>query len=211
MSKAFQPVSEVLLPKKKQQSFQDIYGEPENFLEIEVCHHNSPEADITYDRDRPPHDPQSFCNQCSNQITPRVQKAPYHAFRHASALRSTNTQVRNPQTHFGREQYTDYEIFCRTNIPTFRKRQSRLRRRYSDFVALRKMLEQDLSRVVIPPLPGKILLTLNKFNDLNIENRRLGLENFLTIVSGHPLLQTGLRTLVDFLQNERWEPKPRYY
>ncbi|RKP31655.1 putative golgi membrane protein-sorting protein [Metschnikowia bicuspidata] len=154
MSKAFQPVSEVLLPKKKQQSFHDIYGEPENFLEIEV---------------------------------------------------------RNPQTHFGREQYTDYEILCRTNIPTFRKRQSRVRRRYSDFVALRKMLEQDLSRVVIPPLPGKILLTLNKFNDLNIENRRLGLEKFLTIVSGHPLLQTGLKTLVDFLQNERWEPRPRYY
>lgn len=37
MSKAFQPVSEVLLSKKKQQSFNDIYGEPENFLEIEVC------------------------------------------------------------------------------------------------------------------------------------------------------------------------------
>ncbi|WPK24401.1 hypothetical protein PUMCH_001674 [Australozyma saopauloensis] len=111
----------------------------------------------------------------------------------------------------GREQYTDYKIVCRTNIPAFKKRESAVRRRYSDFVAFRKMLEQELNRVVIPPLPGKILLSLNKFNDLNIESRRQGLEKFLTIVSGHPLLQTGLPTLVDFIQNERWEPRNTYY
>lgn len=100
---------------------------------------------------------------------------------------------------------------CRTNIPAFKKRQSRVRRRYSDFVAFRKMLEQELTRVIIPPLPGKILLSLNKFNDLNIETRRQGLEKFLAVVSGHPLLQTGLPTLADFIQNERWEPKAQYY
>lgn len=74
-------------------------------------------------------------------------------------------------------------------------------------MALRKVLEHELTRVVIPPLPGKILLSLNKFNDLNIEARRQGLEKFLTVVSGHPLLQTGSSTLVDFIQNDRWEPK----
>lgn len=37
MSKPFQPVSEILTSKHKQQTFNDIYGEPENFLEIEVC------------------------------------------------------------------------------------------------------------------------------------------------------------------------------
>lgn len=111
----------------------------------------------------------------------------------------------------GREQYTDYEIVCRTNIPAFRKRQSRLRRRYSDFVALRKILEHQQSRVIIPPLPGKILLNSNKFNDVNIELRRQGLEKFLTIVSGHPLLQTTSRTLIDFIQNERWLPKDELY
>lgn len=74
------------------------------------------------------------------------------------------------------------------------------------------MLEQDLSKVVIPPLPGKIFLNLNKFNDLNIESRRQGLEKFLAIVSGHPLLQTAsLNILVDFIQNERWEPRQHYY
>ncbi|KAF7584104.1 putative sorting nexin protein [Clavispora lusitaniae] len=154
MSKAFQPVSEVLTSKHKKQTFEEIYGEPENFLEIEVT---------------------------------------------------------NPRTHYGKEQYTDYEIICRTNIPAFKKRQSSVRRRYSDFVTFRKMLEEESTRVIIPPLPGKILLTSNKFNDLNIENRRQGLEKFLTIVSGHPLLQTGSSTLVDFIQNEKWTPKHVYY
>lgn len=111
----------------------------------------------------------------------------------------------------GREQYTDYEIVCRTNIPAFRKRQSRVRRRYSDFVAFKKMLEQNPSRVVIPPLPGKILLNLNKFNDLNIESRRQGLEKFIITVAGHPLLQTGLSVLVDFIQNEKWDARSSFY
>lgn len=111
----------------------------------------------------------------------------------------------------GREQYTDYEIVCRTNIPAFRKRLSRVRRRYSDFVAFRRMLEQNLGRVVIPPLPGKILLNLNKFNDLNIESRRQGLEKFLTVVAGHPLLQTGLNVLIDFVQGDKWEGRAPFY
>ncbi|SGZ58781.1 CIC11C00000002308 [Sungouiella intermedia] len=149
MSKPFQPVSEILTSKHKQQTFNDIYGEPENFLEIE--------------------------------------------------------------THHGREVFTDYEIVCRTNIPAFKKRTSKVRRRYSDFVTFRKMLEQESTRVIIPPLPGKILFSLNKFNDLNIESRRQGLEKFLAVVSGHPLLQTGSTTLADFIQNEKWEPRHLFY
>lgn len=39
----------------------------------------------------------------------------------------------------------------------------------------------------IPPLPGKVFT--NRFSDEVIEARREGLERFLTIVAGHPLLQ----------------------
>jgi len=85
-----------------------------------------------------------------------------------------------------------------------------VRRRYSDFVIFRKLLEQETTRVIIPPLPGKILLNSNKFNDLNIEKRRQGLEKFLSIVSGHPLLQTGSKTLIEFIQSDRWEPRGYY-
>ncbi|CUM48228.1 unnamed protein product [Debaryomyces tyrocola] len=86
----------------------------------------------------------------------------------------------------------------------------RVRRRYSDFVIFRKLLEQETTRVIIPPLPGKILLNSNKFNDLNIEKRRQGLEKFLSIVSGHPLLQTGSKTLIEFIQSDKWEPRGYY-
>lgn len=116
--------------------------------------------------------------------------------------------MRNPRTYgVGRDVFTDYEIVCRTNIPAFKKRNSKVRRRYSDFEKFRKILEQETTRVIIPPLPGKILLKANKFNEVNIEKRRQGLEKFIVIVSGHPLLQTGSKTLIDFIQDDKWEPK----
>lgn len=98
----------------------------------------------------------------------------------------------------GRHMYTDYEILCRTNIPAFKLRQSSVRRRYSDFEYFRDILERESARVTIPPLPGKVFT--NRFSDDVIENRRAGLEKFLKIVVGHPLLQTGSKVLAAFVQ-----------
>lgn len=96
--------------------------------------------------------------------------------------------------------YTDYEILCRTNIPAFKLRQSSVRRRYSDFEYFRDILERESSRVTIPPLPGKVFT--NRFSDDVIESRRAGLEKFLKIVVGHPLLQTGSKVLAAFVQGQ---------
>lgn len=74
-----------------------------------------------------------------------------------------------------------------TNIPAFKLRHSLVRRRYSDFEAFRDILERESARVNIPPLPGKVFT--NRFSDEVIESRREGLERFLSIVAGHPLLQ----------------------
>lgn len=98
----------------------------------------------------------------------------------------------------GRNMYTDYAIECRTNIPAFRLRSSVVRRRYSDFEAFRDLLERESARVTIPPLPGKVFT--NRFSDDVIEHRREGLQRFLQIVVGHPLLQTGSKVLVGFVQ-----------
>lgn len=76
---------------------------------------------------------------------------------------------------------------AQTNIPAFKLRHSVVRRRYSDFEAFRDILERESTRVNIPPLPGKVFT--NRFSDEVIEARREGLERFLTIVAGHPLLQ----------------------
>ena len=62
-----------------------------------------------------------------------------------------------------------------------------MRRRYSDFEAFRDILERESTRVNIPPLPGKVFT--NRFSDEVIETRREGLERFLSVVAGHPLLQ----------------------
>ncbi|ODV94641.1 hypothetical protein PACTADRAFT_59033 [Pachysolen tannophilus NRRL Y-2460] len=135
------------------QTFDELYGEPENFLEIEV---------------------------------------------------------KNPRTHgTGNNMYTDYEIVCRTNIPAFKKKYSRVRRRYSDFDSFRKILELESSRVVIPRLPEKSINFLsfhsNNFDDEFIEERRKGLEKFLIVVAGHPLLQTGSKSLINFIQDDVWD------
>jgi sorting nexin-3/12 len=94
--------------------------------------------------------------------------------------------------------YTDYEIVCRTNIPAFKLRHSSVRRRYSDFEYFRDILERESARVTIPPLPGKVFT--NRFSDDVIEHRREGLQRFLQIVVGHPLLQTGSKVLAGFVQ-----------
>ena len=110
-------------------------------------------------------------------------------------------QVKNPQTHgTSRNMYTDYEIVCRTNIPAFKLKHSTVRRRYSDFEYFRDILERESARVTIPPLPGKVFT--NRFSDDVIEHRREGLQRFLQIVVGHPLLQTGSKVLASFVQGE---------
>jgi sorting nexin-3/12 len=73
-----------------------------------------------------------------------------------------------------------------------------VRRRYSDFEHFRDILERESSRVTIPPLPGKVFT--NRFSDDVIEHRREGLQRFLQIVVGHPLLQTGSKVLASFVQ-----------
>jgi hypothetical protein len=103
--------------------------------------------------------------------------------------------------------YTDYEILCRTNIPAFKLRQSSVRRRYSDFEYFRDILERESARVTIPPLPGKVFT--NRFSDDVIEGRRVGLEKFLKIVVGHPLLQTGSKVLAAFVQDPNWDRNVR--
>lgn len=135
------------------QTFDELYGEPENYLEIEVV---------------------------------------------------------APLTHgYGSSMYTDYEIVCRTNIPIFYKKKSNVRRRYSDFEKFRNLLELETSRVIIPSLPGKILFG-SRFKDNVIEERRAGLEKFLKNVAGHPLLQTGSKVLVGFIQDDVWNGKLVY-
>lgn len=166
------------MPDARQQSFEEIYGPPENFLEIEVS------PFVSY-----------LCGLPSSRPSKISQaNATFHFH-----------QVKNPQTHgTSRNMYTDYEIVCRTNIPAFKLKHSTVRRRYSDFEYFRDILERESARVTIPPLPGKVFT--NRFSDDVIEHRREGLQRFLQMVVGHPLLQTGSKVLASFVQGEYSKP-----
>ena len=59
--------------------------------------------------------------------------------------------------------------------------------------------------MTIPPLPGKVFT--NRFSDDVIEHRREGLQRFLQIVVGHPLLQTGSKVLASFVQGKYSTPE----
>ncbi|WFD46590.1 Sorting nexin-3 [Malassezia furfur] len=98
--------------------------------------------------------------------------------------------------------FTDYEVVTRTNIPAFKLSYSSVRRRYSDFDYFRDLLERESNRVNIPMLPGKVYT--GRFSEDVIEARREGLERFLQIVAGHPLLQTGSKHMAAFLQDPQW-------
>lgn len=145
---------------------------------------------------------------------PQGHKVPSYSEIYAEPENFLEVEVSNPKTHIPngsdtRGMYTDYEIICRTNLPSFNKRISRVRRRYSDFEFFRKCLMKELSmynnhpRVVIPHLPGKILLS-NRFNDEVIEDRRQGLNKWVQAVVGHPLLQSGSKTLVRFIEEDKF-------
>lgn len=117
-------------------------------------------------------------------------------------------EVTDPQTHGDAKQpasqFTDYLITVDTNLPAFKMKQSRVRRRYSDFEWLRDALEKEVPRVNLPLLPGKLYRAQSRLDPAQIEARRAGMERFLQIVAGHPLLQTGSKILGPFLQDPHW-------
>jgi sorting nexin-3/12 len=167
-----------MLPDSRAQSYEEIYGAPENLLEIEV--RSSP-----------------FLRSSLPLPVPHSQTPSSYS----TILIPIPKQVRDPRTHgTGRHMYTDYEIGVITNIPAFKLKSSSVRRRYSDFETFRDMLERESARVTIPPLPGKVFT--NRFSDDVIEHRREGLQQFLRIVASHPLLQTGSKVMAGFVQGE---------
>ncbi|CAG8662918.1 28071_t:CDS:2 [Dentiscutata erythropus] len=118
-------------------------------------------------------------------------------------------RVQNPLTHgYGRKMFTDYEIICWTNIPTFRLRRSSVRRRYSDFEWFYKALKKRSSGVNIPPLSGKVFF--NRFSERVIEVRREGFERFLQAVAEHPLLQTESQIISAFIQDSNFNRNYNY-
>ncbi|RXN11188.1 sorting nexin-11-like isoform X1 [Labeo rohita] len=73
--------------------------------------------------------------------------------------------------------YVDFKIFLHTNSKAFTAKTSCVRRRYSEFVWLKKKLQKNAGLVPVPDLPKKSLFSF--INDDFIERRRKGLQSFL--------------------------------
>ncbi|KAF4106618.1 sorting nexin-11 isoform X3 [Onychostoma macrolepis] len=73
--------------------------------------------------------------------------------------------------------YVDFKIFLHTNSKAFTAKTSCVRRRYSEFVWLKKKLQKNTGLVPVPDLPKKSFFSF--INDDFIERRRKGLQSFL--------------------------------
>ncbi|XP_013870203.1 sorting nexin-11 [Austrofundulus limnaeus] len=76
--------------------------------------------------------------------------------------------------------YVDYKIFIHTNSKAFTAKTSCVRRRYSEFVWLKKKLQKNAGLVPVPDLPGKSIFYFS--NEDFLERRRKGLQVFLNKV-----------------------------
>eukprot|EP00834_Sanchytrium_tribonematis_P000064 NODE_2_length_91304_cov_0.692462.p64 type:complete len:164 gc:universal NODE_2_length_91304_cov_0.692462:50278-50769(+) len=111
-------------------------------------------------------------------------------------IKVKNPLIENSDNNNG---YTTYEIHLKTNLPMFKIKETIVRRRYKDFENFKSYLERECPHVHLPNLPGKVLR--NRFSDDVIDTRMKGLERFVQIVAGHPLIQTSSKILIPFLQD----------
>jgi len=111
-------------------------------------------------------------------------------------------------------EFHDEELFTISDvfISLFKKKISKVRRRYSDFVYFKKCILQELalniannnnnsSKINIPEVPSKMILN-NRFNYDLINIRLKELEKWLQIIVGHPLLRSNSKVLKRFIQEE---------
>ncbi|XP_015930745.1 sorting nexin-10A [Parasteatoda tepidariorum] len=73
--------------------------------------------------------------------------------------------------------YTSYAISLKSNDPCFSQSYSQVRRRYSEFQHLRRLLESHFPTMKAPVLPPKSFF--NRFSDAFIDERKKGLQIFL--------------------------------
>ncbi|XP_029620116.1 nestin isoform X1 [Salmo trutta] len=73
--------------------------------------------------------------------------------------------------------YVDFKIFLHTNSKSFTAKTSCVRRRYSEFVWLKKRMQKNTGLVPVPDLPSKSFFSFSGEDFL--EKRRKGLQSFL--------------------------------
>ncbi|CRL01630.1 CLUMA_CG014277, isoform A [Clunio marinus] len=122
----------------------------------------------------------------------------------------------------GMTSYLAYKVITKTNIAKFKRRQSTVLRRFSDFLGLHEQLLERYLRAgfIIPPAPSKNIIGATKVkmgsqqtaesgnaNGLEwVENRRASLERFLNRTAAHPTLRVD-PNFINFLESDHELPR----
>jgi len=116
-----------------------------------------------------------------------------------------------------------FRVITKTNITKFKRRQSAVLRRFSDFLGLHDRLVEKYLRAgfIVPPAPSKNVIGATKVkmtsqpsiestnggNSLEwVENRRASLERYLNRTAAHPILRSDAE-FVNFLESEQELPR----
>ncbi|KAM6114739.1 sorting nexin-11 [Phoenicopterus ruber ruber] len=119
----------------------------------------------------------------------------------------TTVRVQDPrvQNEGSWNSYVDYKIFLHTNSKAFTAKTSCVRRRYREFVWLRRQLQKNAGLVPVPELPGKSAFFVGSTDEF-IEKRRQGLQQFLEKVVQNVVLLSDSRLHL-FLQSQLSVPE----
>ncbi|KAK3329599.1 sorting nexin-4 [Apodospora peruviana] len=110
-----------------------------------------------------------------------------------------------------KDAYVSYLITTTTTFPTFQKPTASVRRRFTDFVFLYKVLCREFQASAVPPLPDKQRMEYvrgDRFGSDFTARRAYSLQRFLLRLALHPVLRRA-SILHTFLESPDWNATMR--
>ncbi|KAK1834856.1 LETM1-like protein-domain-containing protein [Podospora conica] len=110
-----------------------------------------------------------------------------------------------------KDAYVSYTITTHSTFSTFQRSKTVVRRRFTDFFFLYKVLCRDYQGCAVPPLPDKQRMEYvrgDRFGPDFTARRAYSLQRFLSRLSLHPILRRA-KILHDFLESPDWNATMR--
>ncbi|KAH6633987.1 hypothetical protein B0J18DRAFT_405698 [Chaetomium sp. MPI-SDFR-AT-0129] len=110
-----------------------------------------------------------------------------------------------------KDAYVSYLITTKTTFSTFQRQTTTVRRRFTDFVFLYKVLSREYQACAVPPLPDKQRMEYvrgDRFGPDFTARRAYSLQRFLARLALHPILRRA-SILHTFLESPDWNATMR--
>jgi len=144
------------------------------------------------------------------QITTIMRSVSMEDIDHETVMSPSSDQdlfvkVDSPEKHT--EGYVSYCVTTQVTRSEFEESEYKVRRRYNDFLWLRKRLEDNNPTHIIPPIPEKNTFSkhiTDKFDPDYLKIRQKALDKFMRRLVDHPVLSFN-ENLKTFLTAKAWE------